>query len=334
VPDDGSALFRAVESSCSGDALAQDLVARHGIAGGAVLEIGCGQGEFLLALRRAGVSRAWGYDPAYDPAGSPAAADPAIVIAAERYEAARFARNVDLICCGMTFAHETAPRGFLREIAATPGTRTPPTLFIRVPNGAHIVESGAFWEIHYTRFAYYTSTTLARLLETAGYGVMRAWTESGDQKLMMEARPQRGSAPIPARRDPAEEIAAARRFASRIQARGEAWRRRLEEAVLDKRAVALWGAGADAVGFLALCGDSHAVTAAIDSDPRRRGTFLPGSGIAVVSPEDAAGIPLDHILVLESNGRDEVAARCGSLGIEADIVPVEDDESTATGRRT
>ncbi|MCA9990344.1 MAG: hypothetical protein KDE29_05015, partial [Anaerolineales bacterium] len=48
-------------------ALASDLVARYGLQGKDIVEIGSGQGDFLQLLCELGQNRGVGFDPSYDP---------------------------------------------------------------------------------------------------------------------------------------------------------------------------------------------------------------------------------------------------------------------------
>jgi len=57
-------------------ALAQRLIDQYDLAGKTVLEIGCGQGEFLALLSQLGNVRGYGFDPAYDGRVPEAANDP------------------------------------------------------------------------------------------------------------------------------------------------------------------------------------------------------------------------------------------------------------------
>lgn len=304
-------------------ALAQSLVRRHGLAGGKVVEVGCGQGEFLAALLAAGMGRAFGFDPAFDPRRSAAAGPPALSIAARRYEARHLPQGVDLVCCKMTLEHVTAPLPFLGELAQTGSAGAePPPLFVQVPNAAHILGANAFWDIYYEHFAYYTEATLAAALARAGYGAVRAWTDFGGQYLMMEARLGRAKAPEIGRGSAGEQVEAARAFAHRAGTAADAWRLRLRQAAGEGRPALLWGGGSKAVGFLALCGFEHAVAAAVDINPRKRGTFLPGTAVPVVAPDDAAAYSRPLIVVLNPNYMAEIGAHCAALGLRGEIVAV------------
>ena len=77
--------------------LATSLIDRYDLHGKEIIEIGCGQGEFLTMLCRQGPNRGTGFDPAYDPARGAEALDSSTYISdfySEKYES----YQADFVC--------------------------------------------------------------------------------------------------------------------------------------------------------------------------------------------------------------------------------------------
>ncbi|HSK38521.1 MAG TPA: class I SAM-dependent methyltransferase [Arenibaculum sp.] len=127
--------------------LAGDLVSRHGLHGRSVIEIGCGQGEFLRLLCDLGAGRGVGFDPAYDGERQDL---PESVTVVKDYFSERYADvEADFICCKMTLEHIPDTGGFLRIVRRALGDRRNATVFFQVPHAGRILDEVAFWDVYY-----------------------------------------------------------------------------------------------------------------------------------------------------------------------------------------
>ena len=82
--------------------LAQDLIDRHDLHGRDVVEIGCGQGEFLTLLAGLGGNHGTGFDPAYE-TGAPL--PKGVRIIKDVYSSRHAEAAGDFIACKMTLEH-------------------------------------------------------------------------------------------------------------------------------------------------------------------------------------------------------------------------------------
>jgi hypothetical protein len=302
-----SAVFSAFDA-----ALARRLVDELGLAGGRAVEIGCGQGEFLVALRAAGMAGGTGFDPAHDPQRSPAAGDPAITIHPVAFDARTDLPAADLLVCKMTLEHIARPRPLLRALRGG-GAATGAPLFLQVPDAGRIWRIGAFEDIYYEHCQYFTAASLARLLAETGFAPERLDSVYDGQYLAAVARPAGGTAGVPA-------PAAGGDVAGRIAARVRSWRERL---TAGPGPVLLWGGGSKAVAFLAWTGVAAGISSVVDINPLKRGSRLPGSGLPVLAPADAADLSPARIVVMNPVYRDEVRERCATLGLEAELLALD-----------
>jgi hypothetical protein len=284
------------------DALARHLVDAGDSAGRTVVEVGCGQGDFLACLLA-------GAPPGVD--AVPAPLGPAHHPLFDR-----------LAVCRMTLEHLERPIELLSQmhaaLAGDPGRR----LFVEVPNGEAMLDGVRIWDLVYEHPLYFTRPALARLLARAGFTVTGMQTGWGGEWLGAWARPatsrdREGSdTPDAAGDDPAPAALARAfdRFAAALadtRAALDGW---FSEQAAAGRSVVLWGSGAKAVGLLSLVPAAATARAVVDINPRRQGSFLPPAGLPVIAPEDLARMPADRVVVVNDRYLTEVQEMLSTLG--------------------
>jgi SAM-dependent methyltransferase len=326
--------------------LAEDLIERWNLRGKRILEIGCGKGEFLALLCRMGDNEGLGFDPAFVPERNPAAGDERV-----RYERTLYPPPAglppgweapDFVCCKMTLEHVRDVRHFVRTIRH--GVRSAPraVVFFQVPDARRIVEEAAFWDVYYEHCSYFTASCLTGLFEGAGFHVLDTWTDYGGQYLMLAAvhanrdgaahpavaaappditpgRPARAVRPVPTLGTAGERALiahGARMFEARVAEQVEGWRARIAEARSEGRQTILWGGGSKAVAFCSAMGASHQPDLVVDMNPHKQGTFLPGTGLEVVSPQRLRGRPDSLVIVMNPLYLEEVRASLSSMEID------------------
>lgn len=269
---------------------------------GLIVEAGCGQGELITELCDAAGRRGLGIDPAYrgeDTVGS-------VRFRSEEFDASKIAEPVDLLVCKMTLEHLWQPLAIVDQFARALAPNG--LLFIQVPRFEQAVIDGAYWDIYYEHCNYFSEASLTALCARAGLRPERLWQEYGGQYVL--GLFARGDSPT------ADTAGMAldeyRRFAGGIGQAVGAWRAWLDKA---GRRVALWGGGSKAVSFLTHLSAPEAILTAIDINPDKRNSYLPGSGLPVVGPEDAAGRGIEAVILMNPVYRDEVAAMLVEIGL-------------------
>ncbi|WP_206607827.1 class I SAM-dependent methyltransferase [Ferruginivarius sediminum] len=304
--------------------LAGDLIERYGLHGKEVMEIGCGQGEFLQLLCEMGGNTGIGFDPAYTNAHGLNADDSGRTrVIADYYSEAYGDYAADFVCCKQTLEHIPNTAEFVRSVRRAIGDRPDTHVFFQVPDFLRIMQEGAFWDVYYEHCSYFTRPSLSYVFRREGFDVLGSRVEYGDQYLMVEAKP--GSVP-PAdavRAEGVAEIAAwVRRFARNWEYQVERWRHELAEAGRRGQRTALWGGGSKAVAFLTTLGAGPEVAYAVDINPRKQGAFLAGRGHPVVGPEHLKDAPPDRIIVMNPIYMDEIRADLDRLGLNPTLLPV------------
>lgn len=302
----GSAVFRAYA-----DTQARHLVAQYRLVERPVIEIGCGQGEFLSLLRHHGAGACVGFDPSYGGGDGP---DPLVTITREYFAAGHAAIPADLIVCRQVLEHLDEPAALIAELRAAIGTRAT-AVFFEVPNQRHVIDGLGIWDIIYEHPSYYSASSLAALFTAGGFAITALYESFGGQFLCIEACPGEAAT---------ESTSASpmHDFARRCHARLTAWRRFLSRLRAAGRTAAIWGGGSKGIMFANLMAETEAVAAVVDVNPRKHGKYVPGTGQPILAPAALAEAPPAVILVMNPLYRAEIAAALADLGLSATIIPV------------
>ena len=306
--------------------LANHLVERYDLHHKRIIEIGCGQGEFLKLLCELGDNRGLGFDPAYVPGRVPLTASGQPEFIKDYYSEQYAADKADFMVCKMTLEHIQPVAEFVGTVRRAIGEHADTTVFFQIPDVNRILEETAFWDVYYEHCSYFSLGSLARLFRRSGFEVLEVSRGYGDQYLMIEARPaeQGGGldALLPSEHDLSATAAQVERFAARAPQVIEQWRARLLDERRRGKNVVLWGGGSKAVAFLTTLGAGENVRAAVDINPFKRGTFLAGVGTPVISPDELPGVRPDTVILMNPIYRDEIAQQSGALGLHPELLPV------------
>ena len=115
-----------------------DLVDRYQLNNKKILEIGCGDGNYLTDLCLAGDNHGIGYDPSYLPQDKHQAHNQKIKFITDYYTADNSNPDADLICCRQTLEHIPNPLKFLKMLRNSLGEQSNTSLFFEVPNALFI----------------------------------------------------------------------------------------------------------------------------------------------------------------------------------------------------
>lgn len=264
-------------------------VDRYKLGGQRILEIGCGQGEYLSLLATAGVQaigleyarsavshcRARGLDVLRGFLGRPN----------QRLPGAPFSGFMSL----NFMEHWPKPVDTLRAMRHNllPGGIG----LVEVPNFDMILKEGLYSEFISDHLSYFTRETFTFALQRAGFEVLEAKSIWYDYILSAVVR----------KRQPTD--------LSSLQIQQDKIGRTLR-AFIDRfppRSVAVWGAGHQALAALALGGLGEDIRYVVDSAPFKQGKFTPATHIPIVPPERLSSDPVQAIIVMAAGYSDEVA---------------------------
>jgi hypothetical protein len=298
------------------EALARRLIDLYDLRSKTVIEIACGQGDFLRLLCSLGGNRGIGFDPGHVPARSAAAGDGGLTFIPDYYSSAYSGYGADLICCRHALEHIHRPGDFLSMLRGVIGGRDT-AVFFEVPNARFTLEDLGIWDLIYEHCGYFSQESLRRVFEGHGFRVDRVETEFGGQFLGLYGRPGAGAAAP--RVDP-DLAALVTRFGQNYAEKVAHWRLRLRELRQGRRRAVLWGAGSKGVTFMNVLGVGDEVDCLIDLNPHKHGRFIPGTGHQVRSPASLAATRPDTVIVMNPLYRDEISAHLRAMGADAEIL--------------
>jgi hypothetical protein len=299
--------------------LARSLVERHGADGAAVVEVGCGKGDFLDLLCRLGDLRGVGFDPASDPDLLPRS----FRHVREHFDDDTQLSALDLLVCRHTLEHVPDAARFVDMLAGHLRRHPSSVGYVEVPDAERILAEGAFWDLYYEHCSYFTRSTLVHVAAQAGLRVLDVRRGFDDQYLQLEVVPGTTESDPEAAAADTERLVD--RFARVATPVIERWGDLLHDWVDAGRNAVLWGGGSKAVGFLTTLGgaglpDDLGVAAVVDINPRKQGRFLPGTGHQVIGPADLAADPPDVVVVMNPVYLDEISRDLAKRGLTPEVL--------------
>lgn len=302
--------------------LAERWVRDYGLADRTVLEIGCGKGEFLVEMARAGAGRCIGIDPGVRPERIADPAAQGIEWIADFYDERYAHLDADVVICRHTLEHMPDVAEFLTTIRQSIGARNDTVVLFELPDVQRVLDEVAFWDIYYEHCSYFSLGSLARLFRRTGFEVVELSLEYDDQYLLIAAVPSS----VPGAGDPLPEeddldrlrngVASFRTAYSDLVGK---WRTRV--AALNEaggRAV-IWGSGSKGVSFISNLALGDELEAAVDINPNKWGKYMAGSGHQIVAPEALREIAPDLVVAMNPIYLDEIGGQLQELGIVTEL---------------
>jgi SAM-dependent methyltransferase len=305
--------------------LAQNLIDKYELKGKTVIEIGCGQGEFLHLLAELGDIQGIGFDPAFLKESLDPRSNGNVRIIKDYYSEKYAQYDSDLICCKMTLEHIHNPLEFVKTIRRSIGPRKDTLVFFQVPDVTRVLREIAFWDIYYEHCSYFSPESLESLFQECGFEIIDLRREYGDQYLMIEARPTHSGGKF--RADKQVEIESLVQvvdyFSHNFNKCLREWKLRIRESVDKNQRVVIWGAGSKGVAFLTTLGITAEILYAVDINPRKQGTYMAGSGQEIIAPQFLVEYQPETIFVMNPIYISEIRSQLQEMEVEADLVGVE-----------
>jgi 2-polyprenyl-3-methyl-5-hydroxy-6-metoxy-1,4-benzoquinol methylase len=284
----------------------------RGVAGKLVVEVGCGQGDFLRRLCRQSGAEGVGFDPAY--VGPTDAPDAPVRFVAEPFGGMHAELGAEVVVSRHVIEHLPDPMELLTSVAAGLAGTPDAIVAFETPTIEWILDGSVVQDLFYEHCSYFSATSLQTAFERSGFVVDGVTTVFGGQYLWVEAHP--GTAA------PRDHTDAGRSIAGRAAAYGRAeqqlvasLRARIEELRADGP-LAIWGAGAKGTTFVNLVdSEAEVIACAVDVSQTKQGAFLAGTGHPIVAPGALGGLGVRSVLVMNPNYIPEITADLAGLDI-------------------
>jgi SAM-dependent methyltransferase len=298
--------------------LVKRLAERYSLRQAKVLDIGCGQGEFLRELCQVAGARGFGYDAMYagpegpDPSGAVFHSGPAPL--------GDDTPEFDFVTSRHWFEHLDDPYGFLVRLRELAGDR-PVHGYLEVPDAGYDLAT-AGWEVIYPHVSYFDGYALRRIVERAGWRLTATGRLFDGMFRYVEIAVNSGrpALPGPGPVDRYRQLASIAGFARRHADERRRWRETIDRLSADGRRPVLWGAGSRGVQFLHLADPAGRLAAVVDVNPRKWDRYLPPTGHRVTPPDTLAGLGTSAVIITNPAYRAEIGAALRGLGVDAELL--------------
>jgi 2-polyprenyl-3-methyl-5-hydroxy-6-metoxy-1,4-benzoquinol methylase len=304
------------------ESLAARLIDRYELHDKDIIEIGCGQGEFLTLLCKLGDNRGVGFDPSYVPQRTDEALTGQVTFIQDFYSERYLHHEADFVCCRHVLEHIADPVDFLTVVRRAIGNRPNTVVFFEVPNVLSTLRDLAIWDIIYEHCSYFSPNSLARAFGACGFVTQHLAEAFEGQFLSLEALPgtERSGSWLDLGGDLEQLAHHVALFASEYRAKVETWQRSLDRIAGTGQQAVVWGAGSKGVTFLNTLKPRNQLGYAVDINPHKEGMYIAGTGQRIVPPQFLRDHPPDVVIVMNPIYKREIQEQTRSLGLDVDFL--------------
>ena len=266
-----------------------------------MVEIGCGQGQFLRRLIEEGEGiTGTGFDPSYS--GPETVLEGRLIFEKNYYDAQCANTPADVVICRHVIEHVPQPAELLKSVRDalknSPGAR----LYFETPCVEWILRNQVIWDFFYEHCSLFSMISLQRVFEMAGFKVEKITHLFDGQYLWLEATPaERGSF----HKNSSNTLHLSRDYADAENSILDSWQKRIRE-LKTRGKIALWGAGAKGVTFANLVDPSCTLLeCVIDLNPNKQGKFISGTGHPIVNYSELGLRDINFVILMNPNYRKE-----------------------------
>lgn len=285
---------------------AENLSKFVGKSANCVLEIGSGSGDFLSMF--SGMERKIGFEPG-----------PEALLSKQKYPEIETRKTYfstepsehddllpDLIIMRQVLEHVQSPMDFLRcfHNLLTKQPNKDGVLYIEVPSTNATIHRARFSDFYYDHVGFFTINSLSEAIRRSGFFIEKIESTFDGEILSCICRPSL-------------KVFSQINFSEKQQY----WKKLLQKFQDDGKKVIFWGSAGTGTMFLNLMNAKwDAFPYVVDSDARKHGKFVPGTGQKVVSPSFICEFQPDVVLILSQLHSIEIEETVRStLNYEVDI---------------
>ena len=303
--------------------LATKLIDRYDLNRKNIIEIGCGDGEFLALLCELGLNRGWGFDPSSQLRHNDCAADKHINIIKDYYSDKYSDYRADLIICRHVLEHIKFPRDFLGNVrSVSRDCEGGIVVYFEVPNVAFTLRDLGIWDLIYEHCSYFSAKSFVYLFNSCGFQVRECTEVFDDQFLSIECL-------LSNRANDVSLVDSSNfdslklnveNFANAFHNKIKKWKKEIEQfKAKDKKAV-IWGAGSKGVTFLNALGIDSEIEYVIDINPKKHGNYVAGTGQKIAPPSFLPEYFPDYIIVMNPIYQNEIKKMMREINVTSEIM--------------
>lgn len=296
--------------------LAEWLAERHRLENKTVVELGCGQGDFLELLNEQVTIRAFGFDPAYRRTGKTESGN--IEFISDYFSESYFHLAADLVICRYVLQHISFPCELVELAKQAVDHRLPASVFFEVPDIFPSLAQVAFWDIYYEHCNYFGPDSLRYIFSRCGFDVNSLSSEFGGQYLWIDSSlAKHAGRAVPV----AETNIDIEGFSERVKQKVDALNKSIEAATRNQGRCVIWGAGAKSCTLLSVLEIlPEKIPYVVDINPAKQGTYIPCTAQEIVSPEALIEYNPQTVFIMNPNYTVEVGKNLKMLGLAPEII--------------
>lgn len=284
------------------------LVHKYGIFNKNILDVGCGNGEFLELLSMKSHSIGTGFDPSYIGPNHTSNARFVSDYLSEKYAPIK----ADVFILRHVLEHVDNPNQFLSTIIQYLDVGTDCKIIIEVPDFNWIANHGIYWDVFYEHVNYFSKHSLRNLLESIGLDVIDIFNQFGGQYMIAIAsfHPDRiNKKEVKITYTVNESII--NQFKRNIEFKNKEIEHIFNQ-IGEESLFTIWGAAAKGITFLNCLNKDiqHRIPFVIDMNETKQGKYCAGTGHKIMPPtilkHEGGGIK--DIIIMNPNYLHEISA--------------------------
>ncbi len=301
--------------------LAAELINRYDLHNKTVIEIGCGNGEFLTLLSKLGDNKGIGFDPSFKEERVPPEERGRVRFIKDFYSEKYSNFDADFIYSKMTLEHIHNTADFINMVRRSI-KKDNTTVFFQIPEARRILRELAFWDIYYEHSSYFSRGSLERLFKRCGFSVRDLWTGYDDQYLMITAMANGKEEPTGffQENDIDELSKEVSYFEQNAPEKIKEWKQKIKSMKSKGERVVVWGASSKGVAFLTTLGIKDEIEYVVDINLYRQGCYMAGTGQRIVGPDFLKDYRPDAIIIMNPIYQNEIKQILDNLRVSVDLI--------------
>ncbi|HEX5358618.1 MAG TPA: class I SAM-dependent methyltransferase, partial [Candidatus Nitrosotalea sp.] len=283
-----------------------------------------GKGLFLRKLVEMSTGNiGFGFDPTY--VGSTNALNNRLHFDKSYYGPQCSDIHADIIVSRHVIEHIAYPLDFINTIKKTIEKSRHAKVFIETPDVEWILRNKVIWDFMYEHCSYFSAESLTTAFQIEGFEVENMKHLFNDQYLWMEV-----SLPSPKKKqnivtNPGNVPQLSKIFSESEDKLKKFWKYKIEN-LASKGKVALWGAAGKGVTFANLIDpNKDFISCVVDVNSNKQGSYLPGTGHPIISPELLSSNKIDFAILLNPNYYDEIYNLLRTLNVNVELIDLMDE---------
>ena len=302
--------------------LTNKIVRKYSLVNKSVLEIGCGQGDFLHELCKLGIGHGIGIDPALKSEVMEQNYSGKIYFIKDYYSEKYTKLRTDMIFCRHVLNHLFNPKAFIEMLRHNLDEFPNTLVYFEMPNAFHTFREGNIWNFIYERYSLFSPYSISQLFKICGFKVVSSGPCYGGQYLNIVAVP--GNLDGYHLQSRSKRMLEMSQYIEKFQRDYPAiiklWKERIEFIKEHKKNVIAWGAGGPAINFLSTLQIREIINYVVDINPLRQGQYLPKTGQLVVPPDFVKEFKPDVVIITNATYEKEIKKQISDLGLNCEFL--------------